>query len=80
MFDAPGWMECAEMMDMRVWFDVPREVVFARVLRRNVAAGIVGEKEGRERVEAVDMANGDEVEKRKYCPTVVVHPRDVVDA
>lgn len=74
MYDAPGWRECAEMMDLRVWFDVPREVVAARVLRRNVAAGIVSEAGARERVEEVDMANGDEVASKQYRPTTVVHP------
>jgi pantothenate kinase len=38
--DTPGWRECAEMMDERIWVEVDREVARQRLVSRNFAAGI----------------------------------------
>lgn len=41
MLDKPGWRDCAEMMDLRVWVETDREVCRQRVIKRNWKAGIV---------------------------------------
>lgn len=41
MLDVDGWRECAEIMDMRIYVDVDREISRNRVIRRNFQAGIV---------------------------------------
>ena len=40
MLDMDGWRECAEMMDMRIYVDVDREISRSRVIKRNFQAGI----------------------------------------
>jgi uridine kinase len=45
MLDRDGWRDCAEMMDMRVWVECPREVCRTRTIERNFAAGIVASRE-----------------------------------
>lgn len=77
MYDAPGWADVAAQMDMRVWVDVPRDTCYRRVLRRNLAAGIVADEEAaRVRVQAVDMVNGDEVAGNRWCVTDEIAPAD----
>lgn len=41
MLDKPGWRDCAEMMDMRVWVESDREVCRRRLIKRNYEAGVV---------------------------------------
>jgi len=78
MLSEPGWSDCAAMMDMRVWVEVPREVVLQRVLKRNTDAGIVTDlKTARIRVEQSDMVNGDEVFAHRYEPTDTIYPADI---
>ncbi len=77
MLDAPGWRGAAAAMDLRVWVEVPRAICLRRTLRRNLAAGIVAdEASARVRVEAVDMVNGDNVARARYCPTDTIAPAD----
>jgi len=45
MLDRDGWRDCAEMMDMRVWVECPRDVCRTRTIERNFAAGIVASRE-----------------------------------
>lgn len=77
MLDRPGWRECADKMDLRVWVEVPRDVVRARVLKRNTEAGIVTDDEvAVRRVEESDMVNGDEVFAHRYKVTDTIEPED----
>lgn len=77
LLDAPGWRECAAQMDLRVWVEVPRDVVRARVLKRNTEAGIVTDDEvAKRRVEESDMVNGDEVFAHRYRVTDTIAPED----
>ena len=39
-YDQPSWRECADCADIKVWIDVDRQVSRARLVARNVAAGI----------------------------------------
>lgn len=41
MLDRPGWQECADVMDMRVWVETDKQVCRSRLIRRNYEAGIV---------------------------------------
>lgn len=80
MYDVPGWRDTAAQMDLRVWVEVPREICLRRVLRRNLAAGIVADEQAaRVRVEAVDMVNGDEIAGRQWEVTDVISPADRPD-
>lgn len=77
MLDRPGWRDCADQMDLRVWVEVPRDVVRARVLKRNTEAGIVTDDEvAKRRVEESDMVNGDEVYDHRYKVTDTIAPED----
>lgn len=77
MLDEDGWRDVAAEMDLRVWVEVPRDVVRARVLRRNTAAGIVTDDEtARRRVEESDMVNGDEVYAHRFKVTDTIYPED----
>lgn len=77
LLSEPGWCECAAQMDMRVWVEVPRDVVLRRVLKRNMQAGIVTDPEtARLRVDQSDMANGDDVYAHRYLPTDTIYPED----
>ncbi|RSH82599.1 uncharacterized protein EHS24_007583 [Apiotrichum porosum] len=77
LLSEPGWCECAAQMDMRVWVEVPRDVVLRRVLKRNMQAGIVTDPEtARLRVDQSDMANGDDVYAYRYLPTDTIYPED----
>jgi hypothetical protein len=59
MLDRPGWRECAEMMDLRVWVETDRQVCRERVIRRNFVAGIVEDlKACEERGESAGIYNG----------------------
>ncbi|KAK8864321.1 hypothetical protein IAR55_001568 [Kwoniella newhampshirensis] len=73
LLDQPGWEECAEMMDIRVFVDVDREEARGRVVRRNFEAGIVDSiAKCEERVDAVDMVNGEQVRTRLVSPTYII--------
>ena len=37
----PGWKECAEMFDVRIWVDMDHSLARERLIRRNFKAGIV---------------------------------------
>jgi pantothenate kinase len=43
MLDRPGWRECAEMMDFRVFVECDEDVCRRRVVRRNWEAGVVSD-------------------------------------
>lgn len=77
MLDVPGWRETAAQMDMRVWVEVPRDVVFRRVLKRNTEAGIVSSELAEKRVRMSDMVNGDDVYAHRYKVTDTIYPADV---
>ncbi|RSH87450.1 hypothetical protein EHS25_003360 [Saitozyma podzolica] len=77
LLDRPGWRDTAEMYDIRVFVDCTRAVCRERVIRRNFAAGIVESLDKcAERVDAVDMVNGEEVRNHLFNPTHIVHPAD----
>lgn len=40
LFDLPGWKECAEMMDFKIWVDVNEETARRRLVKRNFEAGV----------------------------------------
>jgi len=40
LLDRPGWKECAQQMDIRVWIEVDACVAQQRVIARNLEAGI----------------------------------------
>ncbi|WVQ99329.1 hypothetical protein IAU59_006461 [Kwoniella sp. CBS 9459] len=73
LLDREGWRDSAEMADMRVWVEVDRAEARSRVVRRNFEAGIVDSIEACEkRVDAVDMANGEEVRFHRVQPDYIV--------
>lgn len=66
------------MMDLRVWVEVPRDVVLERVLKRNTDAGIVTDlTTAKIRVEQSDMVNGDDVFAHRYDPTDTIYPAEI---
>ncbi|ORX35107.1 P-loop containing nucleoside triphosphate hydrolase protein [Kockovaella imperatae] len=72
-FDRPGWRECAEMMDRRVWIEVDPAVSRERVIRRNLAAGVsIDLLSAIDRVDASDMLNDQEVRNHRLAPTDVI--------
>ncbi|ORY27929.1 P-loop containing nucleoside triphosphate hydrolase protein [Naematelia encephala] len=74
LLNRPGWAECAQMMDMRVWIECERDIARARVIRRHIEAGIyVDSNKSAERVDAVDMVNGEEVRRCRVEPTDIVY-------
>ncbi|KAL1413612.1 hypothetical protein Q8F55_001387 [Vanrija albida] len=77
MLDEPGWREPAALMDRRVWVEVPRDVVFRRVLKRNTEAGIVSLELAEKRVNQSDMVNGDDVYAHRFEVTDTIYPADV---
>ncbi|CAD6573675.1 MAG: hypothetical protein TREMPRED_000887 [Tremellales sp. Tagirdzhanova-0007] len=77
LLDRDGWRECAEMMDVRVYIEVEAAVSRDRVIKRNFQAGIVDSLEKcAERVDAVDMVNGEEVRSHLFDPTFIIHSTD----
>lgn len=40
LLDLPGWKECAEMMDFKIWVDVNEETARRRLVKRNFEAGV----------------------------------------
>ncbi|WWD17380.1 hypothetical protein CI109_101821 [Kwoniella shandongensis] len=73
LLDQVGWKECAEMMDVKVYVDVDEEEARGRVVRRNFEAGIVDSIEKcEERVDAVDMVNGEQVRNHLVSPTYII--------
>ncbi|KIR33824.1 hypothetical protein I352_03906 [Cryptococcus deuterogattii MMRL2647] len=77
LLDQSGWRECAAMMDMGVWVDVDENVARKRVIKRNWEAGIVEDvKKCEERVNAVDMKNGEQVRNYLVDPTYIIRSID----
>ncbi|WVN88313.1 uncharacterized protein L203_103518 [Cryptococcus depauperatus CBS 7841] len=73
LLDMPGWRKCADMMDIGVWVDVEEEIARERVIKRNWEAGIVESLEKCvERVDAVDMKNGEQVRSHLVQPTYII--------
>ncbi|WVQ80656.1 hypothetical protein IAT38_002761 [Cryptococcus sp. DSM 104549] len=73
LLDDPGWRECAEEADLKVWVDVDEAVARERVIKRNWEAGIVDSLEKcAERVDASDMVNGVHVRTKLVPPAYVV--------
>lgn len=73
LLDRDGWREAAQMMDVKVWIEVDRQVARRRLVERNFAAGLCGTREETERrVDQSDMANGEEVREFRVEPTDVV--------
>ncbi|ORX36768.1 P-loop containing nucleoside triphosphate hydrolase protein [Kockovaella imperatae] len=74
----PGWKDCAEMYDIRVWVDVDPSIARGRVIERNFRAGIVNDLDRcAERVDAVDMENAKLILENRIEATDEVHPEDV---
>ncbi|WWD08203.1 hypothetical protein V865_006314 [Kwoniella europaea PYCC6329] len=72
LLDIPGWKKCSDMMDFKVWVDVDEETARRRLVRRNFEAGITADVEScAERVDAVDMKNGEFVRAHTTKPTHV---------
>ncbi|KAE8538169.1 hypothetical protein D1P53_005507 [Cryptococcus gattii VGV] len=72
LFDLPGWKECAEMMDFKIWVDVNEETARRRLVKRNFEAGVFDSLEAcAARVDAVDMKNGEVVRAHTSKPTHV---------
>lgn len=60
--DLPGWRECADLMDLKIWIEVDLEVARQRLVKRNHEAGIVADWDAcADRVDKVDMKNGEAV-------------------
>ncbi|OWZ62829.1 hypothetical protein AYX15_05080 [Cryptococcus neoformans] len=77
LLDQPGWKDCAAMMDIGVWVDVDENVARKRVIKRNWEAGIVEDvKKCEERVDAVDMKNGEQVRNYLASPTYIIRSID----
>jgi pantothenate kinase len=75
----PGWKECSDMLDMRIWVEVDREMAKERMVVRNYEAGIVNDLEAcRKRVEEVDMVTGEDVRRHRVKPDEVIVSVDVV--
>ena len=73
LLDQPGWREAADIMDMRIWIEVEREVARRRLVERNFAAGISDTRQATEkRVDASDMQNGEDVRRWRVEPTHIV--------
>ncbi|WVF71528.1 hypothetical protein IAT40_006336 [Kwoniella sp. CBS 6097] len=71
--DRDGWRESAGLVDMRVWVEVDRHEARERVIKRNFEAGIVAGIDACEkRVDAVDMANGEEVRSHRVQPDYII--------
>ncbi|WWC65536.1 uncharacterized protein I303_108154 [Kwoniella dejecticola CBS 10117] len=72
LLDIPGWKDCSDMMDFKVWVDVDEETARRRLVKRNFEAGITADVEScAERVDAVDMKNGEFVRAHTIKPTHV---------
>ncbi|WVW83851.1 hypothetical protein I302_105873 [Kwoniella bestiolae CBS 10118] len=73
LLDQPGWAESSEMFDIRIWVEVDKQEARERVLKRNFEAGIVEDyKACEQRVDAVDMANGEEVRTYRVQPDYII--------
>ncbi|KAK6904267.1 hypothetical protein L486_03850 [Kwoniella mangroviensis CBS 10435] len=72
LLDIPDWKVCSDMMDFKIWVDVDEETARRRLIKRNFEAGITADLEScAERVDAVDMKNGDFVRAHTTEPTHV---------
>ncbi|WWC89382.1 uncharacterized protein L201_004305 [Kwoniella dendrophila CBS 6074] len=73
LLDQPEWKDSTEQFDLKIWVEVDKEQARQRVLKRNFEAGIVADyKACEERVNAVDMANGEEVRNHRVNPDYII--------
>ncbi|WVQ67731.1 uncharacterized protein L199_005935 [Kwoniella botswanensis] len=73
LLDKEGWRDSAAYFDLKIWVEVDKKEARERVLKRNYEAGIVEDyKACEERVDAVDMANGEEVRTHLVNPDYII--------
>ncbi|WWC70242.1 uncharacterized protein I206_104192 [Kwoniella pini CBS 10737] len=68
-----GWEETVNQFDLRIFVEVDRTEARNRIVKRNFQAGIITDyKACEERVDAVDMMNGEEVRKYRIQPDYII--------
>ncbi|WWD02916.1 hypothetical protein V865_000959 [Kwoniella europaea PYCC6329] len=73
LLDREGWRDSAAYFDLKIWVEVDKAEARERVLKRNHETGIVEDyKACEERVDAVDMANGEEVRTHRVNPDYII--------
>ncbi|WRT66307.1 uncharacterized protein IL334_003262 [Kwoniella shivajii] len=71
--NSDGWRDTAEMYDLKVFVAVDKDEARKRVLKRNFEAGIFTDyKACEERVDAVDMVNGEGVCTDRVDPDYII--------
>jgi pantothenate kinase len=79
LLDKSPWREAAELMDLKVFVKVDREIARGRLARRHVAAGIVETlEEGDRRARENDLVNGDMIESLLMPVDEVLESREDV--